>query len=257
MSEITNNPLTNFLRSPNREEILNFIRKLKPYATEYPLTRIGPNFDGGYLLPDDLKDIKTCYSPGVGYSSNFELDLAQRGIRSFMADGSVDGPATLHPLFSFEKKFLGDCDSESHTTLASWINRHTPNDENLILQMDIEGGEYPVLYSTPEEILKRFRIVCIEFHRLHLLWERSSLDHLNVIFDKILRNFTVVHLHPNNYERGYIRDNITIPPVLEITFLRNDRVSKKTNTELFPHPLDFNNGSHFPPFQLPIEWYKN
>jgi len=257
MSGITINPFSDFLRSPNRDEVLQFIKRLKPYVTEHPLIRIGPNYDGGYLLPDDLAGIQSCYSPGVGGSSNFELDLAQRGIRSYMADASVDGPATSHPRFTFEKKFLGTEDSGDYTTLASWIKRHTPTDYNLILQMDIEGSEYSVINSTREEIFSKFRIMNIEFHHLHLLWERESLNILNIFFDKLLKNFTVVHLHPNNYERGFVKDGITIPPVLEITFLRNDRIKQKSPAQVFPHPLDFDNAGHVAPFPLPLEWYKD
>ena len=186
MSGIINNPLSGFLRSPDRDEVIQFIKRLRPYTTEHPLVRIGPNFDGGYLLPDDLVDVKSCYSPGVGGSSNFELDLAQRGIRSYMADASVDGPAASHPLFSFEKKFLGTEDSGDYTTLASWIKRHTPTDDNLILQMDIEGGEYPVIGTTTEDVLNKFRMINIEFHELYLIWDRTCLDNLNMIIDKLL-----------------------------------------------------------------------
>jgi hypothetical protein len=247
----------NLLRSPNQDEVMQFIKKLKPYATEHPLIHVGPAFDGGYLLPDDFEGIKSCYSPGVGESSNFELDLAKRGIRSYMADASVHGPAAPHPLFSFEKKFLGAQDSGDYTTLASWVNRYTPTDHNLILQMDIEGGEYPVITSTPEEILSKFRIICIEFHSLQLMWKRENLNNLNTVFNKLLKNFTIVHLHPNNHERGFVKDNITIPPVLEITLLRNDRIKQKSPAKVFPHPLDFDNAPHLEPFPLPAEWYRD
>ena len=257
MSGIINNPLSDFLRSPDRDEVMQFIKRLRPYTTEHPLIRIGPNWDGGYLLPDDLSGVQSCYSPGVGDSSGFELDLAKRGVHSYMADASVSGPAFSHPLFSFEKKFLGEEDSGDYTTLDSWVKRHTPTDHNLILQMDIEGGEYAVINSTSEEVFSKFRIMNIEFHQLYLIWNRKNLDSINLFFDKLLKNFTVVHLHPNNYERGFVKDGITIPPVLEITFLRNDRIKQKSPAQVFPHPLDFDNGAHVAPFPLPAEWYKD
>jgi hypothetical protein len=257
MSGIINNRLSGFLRSPDRDEVMQFIKRLRPYSTEHPLIRVGPNFDGGYLLPDDLVGVKSCYSPGVGGSSNFELDLAQRGIRSYMADASVHGPAASHPLFSFENKFLGTQDSGEYTTLASWVNRHTPDDNSLILQMDIEGGEYAVIDSTPEEVFSKFRIMNIEFHQLYLIWNRKNLDSINLFFDKLLKNFTVVHLHPNNCGQAYVKNGLTIPTILEITFLKNDRFKQKTPAQVFPHPLDFDNGAHVTPFPLPTEWYKD
>ena len=77
----------------DREHVLSFIRRLHPIAPACGLIRIGSHEDGGYLLPDDLDGIKHCFSGGVGPSSSFEIDLLQRaGIRSFLADASVDGP---------------------------------------------------------------------------------------------------------------------------------------------------------------------
>lgn len=36
------------------------------------LIRLGPNGDGGYLVPDDLTGIEACFSPGVCATSEFE-----------------------------------------------------------------------------------------------------------------------------------------------------------------------------------------
>ena len=69
------------------------IEKLSPVTCGKELIRLGDDGDGGYLLPDDLGGIAACFSPGVGYSSKFEIDVAARGIRVHMADASVDGPA--------------------------------------------------------------------------------------------------------------------------------------------------------------------
>lgn len=68
---------------------------------------------------------------------------------------------------SFEKRFLGSYDSDIHTTLGSWVARHPeagPGD--LLLQMDIEGAEYDVIPNVEPSLLRRFRILVIEFHKL-------------------------------------------------------------------------------------------
>jgi len=245
---------------PTRDEVLSFIKKLRPYSTEYPLVRIGSANDGGYLLPNDFVGVANCYSPGVGSTSNFELFLANKGIRSFIADASVDGPVLGEnrptPLIVFDKKFLGLADSDDHKmTLTTWVNRYTPGDDNLILQMDIEGSEYEVIQATPIEIFKRFRIMAIEFHHLHLVWDRESFEDLKVFFEKILKVFTVVHLHPNNYVNPFISNGLSIPPVMEMTFIRTDRVKHKTPATTFPHRLDNDNAVILPPVPLPKEWY--
>jgi hypothetical protein len=44
------------------------------------------------------------------------------------------------------------------------------------LQLDIEGGEYPSLLSTPPCILDKFRLVVIELHDIHHI--SSSAGHV-------------------------------------------------------------------------------
>ena len=43
----------------SKSEILDFIKILRPYSTEHKLIRLGGNNDGGYLVPDDFKNIKS------------------------------------------------------------------------------------------------------------------------------------------------------------------------------------------------------
>lgn len=122
------------------------INRLKPLETEHPLIRLGGDGDGGYLVPDDLAGIQRCFSPGVGPTSAFENSLLERGIPCHLADGTVEGPTFTHSLMTFEKVNLGAQTGEGVTTLADWVNRHAaPDENNLLLQMDIEGAEYPVL----------------------------------------------------------------------------------------------------------------
>ena len=88
-------------REIDKKKIDKLISLLKPYDTEIPLIRIGLENDGGYLIPNILNKIKFCFSPGVGKSSNFEKHLEKFGITSFLADNSVDGPATKLTKFNF------------------------------------------------------------------------------------------------------------------------------------------------------------
>jgi len=65
------------------------IDALRPAMTQVPLVRIGPEGDGGYLVPDSLAGINACFSPGVSTESGFEMQCAERGMDVFLADGSV------------------------------------------------------------------------------------------------------------------------------------------------------------------------
>ena len=129
---------------------------------------MGGNGDGGYLLPDILKDIDICFSAGVGNISKFEKELSENyNIKSFMADGSVDSPPDNDDKFFFSKKFLSSISDIDNTTLLDWMKESgITKDENIILQMDIEGSEYEVLTHESIETFKTFSLLIIEFHKL-------------------------------------------------------------------------------------------
>ena len=136
-------------------------------------------------MPDDLEGIEVCFSPGVSKVATFETELANRGIRSFLADYSVDAPPELNPLFKFEKKFLGMENNSIYMTLESWVESNGGGHRSdMILQMDIEGGEYDVIVDTSNDLLKQFRILVVEFHDLHLLLDKCGYQFLDTCFRK-------------------------------------------------------------------------
>jgi len=107
------------VRRSDMAQVRALARKLRPVNTDHPLVRLGGASDGGYLVPDDFNGLAACFSPGVSEIADFELELANRGIPCFLADYSVSAPPVAHPLFHFEKKFLGSEDNEIFTTMAS------------------------------------------------------------------------------------------------------------------------------------------
>ena len=133
-----------------RDKILSLLEKIKPFNTNHKLIRVGGNSDGGYLIPDDLHGVSASFSPGVSHTSDFEEHLADKRIRSYMADFSVSAPPVLNDLFVFDKKFLGIEDNETSVTLQTWTDTYEPNNSDLILQMDIEGAEYATIHNTSE-----------------------------------------------------------------------------------------------------------
>jgi Methyltransferase FkbM domain len=239
------------------DQVTAFLSAMRPIATDKPLIRLGPAADGGYLIPDDLDGVRYCFSPGVANSSAFEADLASRGIQSFMADYSVDGPATASPMFHFSKRYLGAITDNVFITLSDWIQQSiSHNDGDLILQMDIEGSEYDVIFQTPEEIWKRFRIVVIEFHDLNTVFQPLGLKLLSLCMSKLLSVFDMVHIHPNNGCGLIRRGELEIPRMIEVTLLRKDRVGARQPAALFPHPLDRPNFPNEPVMELPGCWYR-
>ncbi len=148
----------------------DFMRALHPRMPGMELIRMGPRGDGGYLVPDDLGGVAACFSPGVAEESGFELDCANAGMQVFMADASVAKPAAAHGNFHFVRKNIGAFNAEECMTIDRWAEDSLPDSAaELILQMDIEGGEYEVFLSMSEPLMKRFRIIAAEFHALHCI----------------------------------------------------------------------------------------
>jgi hypothetical protein len=241
-------------RTTEASRLKQFVKQLAPRNSSKPLIRLGGAGDGGYLVPDDFDGIGACFSPGVSAIANFELAMAEKDIPSYMADYSVDGPPLKHPSFDFEKKFLGVTNDDIYITLGDWIARKAQNPFDLILQMDIEGAEYAVLLDVPEEVLRRFRILVIEFHGLNRLAANAGFELIEAVFIRLAKHFDIVHIHPNNCSTVLKYGEVEIPSVMEFTFLRKDRNEAVGHAAEFPHVLDEKNMSDRPDVVLPGCW---
>ena len=235
------------------ESIHSLIKSLRPIKTN--LIRIGGDSDGGYLLPNDLKGVTKCFSPGVAHTSNFEKQLESYEIISFLADYSVDSPANLSTNNFFLKKFVAPFNSAIHINFQDWISSNSKITEDLILQMDIEGNEYATILSCRTDILKRFRIMIIEFHSLDLIFDARAFPIIKDCFNLILNDFYVVHIHPNNTGRYRRFRDVVIPSTMEFTFIRKDRITDVAFTKNFPHDLDRSNNINKTDLKLPKVWW--
>ncbi len=227
-----------------KEEVLHFITSLWPRKTNHNLIRLGPNGDGGYLVPDDLENISACFSPGVDLISEFEFDCYQRGMQIYLADKSVDNPNLNIPEdnYTFLKKFIGTINNEDFITIDSWVNSVDIDvGSDLLLQMDIEGHEYSSILTMSDEVVNKFRIMVIEFHDLHKIWNKEFFRLVKSVFLKILNTHICVHIHPNNECGIDSQKGVEIPRVAEFTFLRKDRLKLSEYATQFPHNFDFDN----------------
>lgn len=239
------------------DQLKVLLQSLRPVKTKYDLIRVGGDNDGGYLLPNDLSGISTCFSPGVDVTATFEKDLLSRGIRSHLADASVSAPPDGLEVLSFEKKFLGGVSNNDHMTLEFWVRNKGSYLGDFILQMDIEGAEYETILVTPVDILRRFRIIAIEVHYADAWFSNPLLwGIIQTFFAKLLADFHVVHNHPNNNCPFIDVDGILMPTVFELTLLRKDRAAPEGYCTEFPHPLDQPNVTDKDDRPLPESMYK-
>ena len=259
------------------KELKDFIKSLSPRPVGHDLIRIGHTADGGYLVPDDLEGIKACFSIGYGGVSVFEEMLGiQYEIKAFIADrvGKImDRPLDwfikwLRRLIrrrskifrfdlelDFENKYVGKENNLTTIRLEDWIQKKCGLDSmgDLILQMDVEGTELDVLIDTPSDVLRKFRMMVIEFHDMKI-FDLSIFLRFKSVFDKILEDFCVAHIHPNSSSRRFFFRGIEIPVTMEFTFIRKDRVLPDNQELVFPHKLDRPNSPNGSEVVLPEIW---
>lgn len=235
-------------------DIKAFLRSLAPRHCGSELVRIGPNEDGGYLLPDDLSGVSALFSPGVSETLGFDLGIAERGTDCFLADASVSAPNGLLPNMRFDQKFIGPYDEGDFMTMRSWIDDCAPGKDDLLLQMDIEGAEYDVLPTISDDTLRRFRIMLIEFHDFDGVFDPVKFDRFRKIFDRLNETHQICHLHANNTMGFVTVEGVTVPPVFEATYLRRDRITGELPLAQIPHPLDQHNSIKRPNADTPAFW---
>jgi hypothetical protein len=243
-------------------EILQFLR---PVPCTFPLIRLGGTTDGAYLLPDDLVGIAACFSPGVNNFKNFEDEILQRfDINAHMCDRSSDADRLRTPLVAgrqtFKKLWLDVNNAPDSISLDDWVAELAPDGNDLLLQMDIEGAEYRNLIRTSVTTLQRFRIIVLELHGLDKINNpHVAREVLAPMCSKLAQHFVVVHAHPNNCNNQVpvLGTQTRIPPVLEVTLLRRDRLLEgPVFPPQLPHPLDV--GRNVPrraPEFLDETWY--
>jgi len=254
------------------KEIANALEFLIPKPSPFVLERFGGNSDGAYLVPyEPLENVVACFSPGVRNSKRFEDELLARvGIKSHLLDASSDLELFDTPLIAefqtFEKKWLGNESSSTETTLTDWVERREPcSTDDLLLQMDIEGAEWPILSLTPTETLERFSVIVLELHKLDEILANPDLfkQRAGKAFKNLGDLFTTIHAHPNNccgVSKSLFGSGMKVPRTLEVTLIRKDILKGFEETgELIspelPHPLDiWRNVPGKPPIFLGREW---
>ena len=244
----------NLFPNVNHSRVKNLINSIKVYNLGYELIRLGPEGDGGYLIPNVLSEIDTCFSPGIGKINGFENDIMKRNIKVFMADKTVEKPILLNDNYEFLKKNLGSYVDQETITLDEWIN-DTKVNKGILVQMDIEGSEYEVINNLTKDNLKKIKVMIVEFHHFEQVITKIGYKVIENVLKKILKYFDVAHIHPNNC-CGILKMNKTIiPSTLEITFLNKKLTLKKEKINNLPHKLDFKNIKGVDDIFLDKSWY--
>ena len=227
------------------------MKSLSVYKSEYPKIRLGNKHDGGYVIADLPGSYDHFISGGIANDIEFERSFLERydNIEGIGFDGTIDNLPYNLTNFKFIKKNLGNINNENTTDLIEYLNEYN----SVFLKIDIEGHEFKLFPKLIENgLMIKIKQFVIEIHspndiKLHPKYYSNILKNIdNDLMFNMFRNFnkthTLIHFHANNGCKMSNYENINLPHVFELTYIRNDYVSKKIlNNQPFPTKLDSKN----------------
>jgi len=195
--------------------------------------RFGETHDGGYLTCMDrlgASGIREAYSLGVEHHDKWSDDASQElGIPVNQFDCTVSQGTGCKTCEFFPRCIVGEgleatasipgMNSEPwtlHRALVETGQGRAP-DRSLLMKVDIEASEWPLFATASPSVLKKFQQIIVEFH-----WLSNSAKHdeyLEALQRIHAAGFMVVHLHGNNNGGMYEDGGLSVPDVLEVTFV--------------------------------------
>ena len=238
------------LEPEHRAPLLEILAVLAPFKAEhFGKVRVGGDRDGGYVLLDDLGPVNLALSLGVGPDVSWDEALAARGVPVLQFDHTVAAPPRAHPLFRFERKRVVIHESsETERAFASILEN--ARGRQVLLKMDIEGDEWPVLAALEPELLRDCRQIIIEFHDLLRVRDPAWRETAHRALATLGKNHGVVHVHGNNLSEHIWAGGRWLPNSLEVTWAHRNLYELRPTDETFPGPYDRKNNPFFPDFHL-------
>jgi hypothetical protein len=202
--------------------------------------RLGRQNDGGYVVIDDFRDIDAAYSIGVNDDVSWDADIADRGIKIFQYDHTIDAAPPLAGAL-WRRIGLGDVTDPSANlrSLPDMLaeNGHAGS-RDLILKCDIEGAELWAFSKLPDGFFSRFRQIVIEMHCFEALNRTDFRDRIGDAVARLTECHNVVHVHANNGAPLSVIGGVPVPNVFELTLLRKDGNRFRPSTASFPTAID-------------------
>ena len=203
--------------------------------------RLGCASDGGYIIPrvllDHCDDLLSC-----GLGENWSFDQGWRNIKPEAKIHMYDGTVNINNMKDYLRTPYQDFFSNKathyvenigpgYTAFSTAIQRL--DSKRVLLKMDIEGGEFPLI----DEILANREIfpgIVIEIHFANYR-RQQFVDTVK----KLQTEYVLVHLHGNNHT-PLSADNSC--DCYEFTFLRHDLCTDFTDRPEFYLPgIDLSN----------------
>jgi hypothetical protein len=175
------------------------------------------------VIPSDFfKRVEAVISAGVSNNDAFEMNCATLGIPVFALDPSITENPNPHPKISFFQAAFGSYQGKFHNNLDSLVLNLNLNKKKILLKFDVEGSEWAGLMYSSDEALSYVQIIVGEFHEFRQLIVRKQYDLLFQVMQKLASQFYVVVISANNVHPLVQINGISIPNLLEITFVNKN-----------------------------------
>ena len=243
--------------TPAYQRVAEVTRLLQTCRVEgIDLVRVGGEIDGGYVMLDTLRPpmVTAGYSFGVGHDVSWDVDVARRGIELVLYDHTVKRLPEPVPRARFVRTGIrGREPVAGQKTVAQVLadNGHAGR-RDLVLKMDIEGAEWPVLEEVSSETLSSFAQIVIELHGLIDVLTPAGHTRIVAALAKLAETHQPIHVHGNGYELPVWIGGLVLPQVLEVSYVRREDHAGRfiPRDEVFPTGLDRPNQPAMPDIAL-------
>lgn len=213
---------------------MNFISALTTYNVNSNKFRLGNAHDGGYILNDAiLANTKRLVSVGIGGEDNFEQQWAEQfpNIPIEAYDGTYPCNNLCHKFPNrINKNIFYVHHNVGYGDKQVPINTIVDTKDDVLLKVDIEGGEYSAFdHFYPSRNLTG---LILEIHDLHV---PENCEKITKLITENFKDLLLFHVHGNSWGGMFdfnltpsVSDGILIkrfPHVLELSFVSKHLVN--------------------------------
>lgn len=207
--------------SVTQDDILRFCRYFTSHEAQgIGKVRLGNAHDGGYIFLDDFAATTSVISCGISNDVTCDFEFAEMGKKVLQFDHTVPGPPVAHANFVFFKQAIDESLAIPGSTKLSDVVRNAGQSGqcDVILKIDIDGGEWQCFADFPQKHFARLRQIACEFHWTSKLTDPVKFAQCEAAIRNITAEFFPVHLHANNYVGFNNLMGVPVPDVFEVTF---------------------------------------